>query len=102
MPSSAWRRRTGAPSALRRGRDGASCSSDTCRTRLVAMSAADRRAWGRGAGEEEARVYVFLFNDTATTEIYTLSLHDALPISYGRDVSSLDQALHPFPWQAAP
>src|SRR3712207_8072167 len=26
---------------------------------------------------------VFFFNDTATTEIYTLSLHDALPI-YGR------------------
>src|SRR2546422_4622307 len=25
---------------------------------------------------------VFFFNDTATTEIYTLSLHDALPISY--------------------
>src|SRR3712207_7837920 len=25
-------------------------------------------------------VYVFFFNDTATTEIYTLSLHDALPI----------------------
>src|SRR3712207_8032448 len=24
---------------------------------------------------------VFVFNDTATTEIYTLSLHDALPIS---------------------
>src|SRR2546430_13334326 len=24
----------------------------------------------------------FFFNDTATTEIYTLSLHDALPISY--------------------
>ena len=28
---------------------------------------------GRGLG-------VFFFNDTATTEIYTLSLHDALPI----------------------
>src|SRR2546426_6161592 len=35
----------------------------------------------------------FFFNDTATTEIYTLSLHDALPISgvvflldFGRDV----------------
>src|SRR2546430_6409478 len=28
----------------------------------------------------------FFFNDTATTEIYTLSLHDALPIS-GRDWS---------------
>src|SRR3712207_6967115 len=26
----------------------------------------------------------FLFNDTATTEIYTLSLHDALPISNGQ------------------
>ena len=25
----------------------------------------------------------FFFNDTATTEIYTLSLHDALPISNG-------------------
>src|SRR4051812_49742060 len=25
----------------------------------------------------------FFFNDTATTEIYTLSLHDALPISVG-------------------
>src|SRR3989442_2416108 len=26
----------------------------------------------------------FFFNDTATTEIYTLSLHDALPISHAR------------------
>src|SRR5260221_10382271 len=26
-------------------------------------------------------LHVFFFNDTATTEIYTLSLHDALPIS---------------------
>src|SRR3989441_6931085 len=26
----------------------------------------------------------FFFNDTATTEIYTLSLHDALPISFSR------------------
>src|SRR5437660_12283510 len=31
----------------------------------------------------------FFFNDTATTEIYTLSLHDALPIS-GRRRGSLD------------
>src|SRR3712207_8346109 len=29
--------------------------------------------------------YMFFFNDTATTEIYTLSLHDALPISRRRD-----------------
>src|SRR3712207_7792546 len=26
-------------------------------------------------------MFYFFFNDTATTEIYTLSLHDALPIS---------------------
>src|SRR2546422_1733894 len=28
--------------------------------------------------------FFFFFNDTATTEIYTLSLHDALPICTGR------------------
>src|SRR5262249_60732020 len=28
--------------------------------------------------------FVFFFNDTATTEIYTLSLHDALPICQQR------------------
>src|SRR5438270_7899514 len=27
--------------------------------------------------------FFFFFNDPATTEIYTLSLHDALPISFG-------------------
>src|SRR5438874_5361277 len=31
-------------------------------------------------------LFVFFFNDTATTEIYTLSLHDALPISRGAGV----------------
>src|SRR5467141_5175645 len=31
-----------------------------------------------------AFVLFFFFNDTATTEIYTLSLHDALPISRPR------------------
>src|SRR3712207_6846519 len=30
-------------------------------------------------------MYIFFFNDTATTEIYTLSLHDALPISKRKD-----------------
>ena len=29
-------------------------------------------------------VFLFFFNDTATTEIYTLSLHDALPISWAQ------------------
>src|SRR2546425_8437081 len=31
-----------------------------------------------------AVLVLFFFNDTATTEIYTLSLHDALPIYRGR------------------
>src|SRR3712207_7205883 len=36
-------------------------------------------------------LYFFFFNDTATTEIYTLSLHDALPIS-ARDRAHADPA----------
>src|SRR5258705_2445672 len=32
--------------------------------------------------------FFFFFNDTATTEIYTLSLHDALPISCHRPNSA--------------
>src|SRR2546426_976150 len=64
-----------------------------------------RRAAGRSTGRRTPRpdrkstrlnsshlvisYAVFFFNDTATTEIYTLSLHDALPISTpgrGREV----------------
>src|SRR2546426_12091433 len=36
------------------------------------------------------RFCFFFFNDTATTEIYTLSLHDALPIFYDRLSPSSD------------
>src|SRR5256885_3145595 len=32
----------------------------------------------------------FFFNDTATTEIYTLSLHDALPIYWAMHVKGLE------------
>src|SRR3712207_7325354 len=32
---------------------------------------------------------IFFFNDTATTEIYTLSLHDALPIFWLADALAL-------------
>src|SRR5687767_15660624 len=46
-------------------------------------------------------VIFFFFNDTATTEIYTLSLHDALPISelamYGAVAGSLLQLLVQLP-----
>src|SRR2546427_8529640 len=34
-------------------------------------------------------MFFFFFNDTATTEIYTLSLHDALPISTVRHAGVL-------------
>src|SRR3712207_6956273 len=34
-------------------------------------------------GTHPASAVFFFFNDTATTEIYTLSLHDALPICAG-------------------
>src|ERR1051326_9577650 len=42
-------------------------------------------------------MFVFFFNDTATTEIYTLSLHDALPICplpEGEGGSSAIQFIH--------
>src|SRR5256885_17162208 len=38
--------------------------------------------------------YFFFFNDTATTEIYTLSLHDALPISEVQHGADLVGAAH--------
>src|SRR2546430_13799886 len=38
---------------------------------------------------------IFFFNDTATTEIYTLSLHDALPISVIRpEVGSMSPPIN--------
>src|SRR2546427_7996709 len=36
----------------------------------------------------------FFFNDTATTEIYTLSLHDALPISLAQREGGARLAVH--------
>src|SRR2546430_3603781 len=40
-------------------------------------------------------ILFFFFNDTATTEIYTLSLHDALPIlARGLDVGREQRSLH--------
>ena len=40
----------------------------------------ENRRGGVMKGGEEVGYNFFFFNDTATTEIYTLSLHDALPI----------------------
>src|SRR2546428_6228132 len=44
--------------------------------------------------------FFFFFNDTATTEIYTLSLHDALPISEGCPLGNARR--HPVPGPSAP
>src|SRR3712207_7960581 len=38
-----------------------------------------------------SNVVFFFFNDTATTEIYTLSLHDALPIWFRVDIERIAQ-----------
>src|ERR1022692_167014 len=45
--------------------------------RRASATRARQRSRGRTRG---SRSVFFFFNDTATTEIYTLSLHDALPI----------------------
>src|SRR3989475_12179540 len=44
---------------------------------------------------------LFFFNDTATTEIYTLSLHDALPISL-QPVADVADAASALPGQCLP
>ena len=47
------------------------------------MEGVRRGVWWNGGsrrGGECIYFFFFFFNDTATTEIYTLSLHDALPI----------------------
>src|SRR5256885_12400005 len=46
------------------------------------------RSWG----QSRPALFFFFFNDTATTEIYTLSLHDALPISPDADRVDLSAA----------
>src|SRR5258707_8930995 len=38
-------------------------------------------------------IFLFFFNDTATTEIYTLSLHDALPILRPLDLAIADHVV---------
>src|SRR5690349_24132865 len=39
--------------------------------------------------------FFFFFNDTATTEIYTLSLHDALPISLPMSITTDSRTVKP-------
>src|SRR4051794_41877503 len=50
---------------------------------------ASHSVWSRPTGLHSMRF--FFFNDTAPSEIYTLSLHDALPISFVNLLAVLDQ-----------
>src|SRR3989337_1129928 len=59
-----------------------------CLKKKTLFSVTSRYAWSRERGSTRSLYprniscfFSFFFNDTATTEIYTLSLHDALPIS---------------------
>src|SRR6476619_8606140 len=45
---------------------------------------------------------LFFFNDTATTEIYTLSLHDALPICAARGLRALADLARAASWHEPP
>src|SRR3990167_8326006 len=47
----------------------------------IRACARDRKSTRLNSSHSQISYAVFFFNDTATTEIYTLSLHDALPIS---------------------
>ena len=53
-----------------------------------------RQGGGMEKGKEEEvgiKEFYFFFNDTATTEIYTLSLHDALPICFNSKMVRLKE-----------
>src|ERR1022692_2897716 len=84
MPSSAWKKKILAMTPPGR---------DSWRTRNVVPLPGEKRFTSTvpnspvlHAPPLSSSCLIFFFNDTATTEIYTLSLHDALPI-YGVDLA---------------
>src|SRR3990172_5812124 len=66
--------------------------STTTPTAASSPAAGDRKSTRLNSSHRYISYAVFFFNDTATTEIYTLSLHDALPISFDLDDAGLDVA----------
>src|ERR1039458_220892 len=60
------------------------CQSE--RTRLVKRDSSEKSSTAKSG------CYIFFFNDPATTEIYPLSLHDALPICWSVEVTFADHA----------
>src|SRR3712207_3309096 len=54
----------------------------------------DRKSTRLNSSHANLSYPVLFFNDTATTEIYTLSLHDALPIFEGGQVGGVAEDVH--------
>src|SRR2546425_1248030 len=80
---------------LRRGLTASAFSSSSCSPQLAGSlspcsATVSLTATGSAvAGSTVVTISSFFFNDTATTEIFTLSLHDALPISLSALPSTL-------------
>src|SRR3989442_1423464 len=78
-----------------------SSASSLASRRTAATS--DRKSTRLNSSHVRISYAVFFFNDTAPTEIYPLSLHDALPIPCGDGVQQLGRgAGHPPPRDADP
>src|ERR671931_449005 len=94
---------------LSRSMSGSTCRSESgtggrrSRYRRINRTAAARS--GEHTSELQSRetnsYAVFFFNDTATTEIYTLPLHDALPIYERIDLSQRERHRRP-PFEKPP
>src|SRR5450830_988631 len=79
MPSSACKKKTiiARVRAITRGEVAVGAGPDAVDRGLVVATVVSQAC--------AAVAFFFFFNATATTEIYTLSLHDALPISFDAD-----------------
>src|SRR3989337_2083560 len=70
-------------------------TSSDCKTKLPCMNTSSLAVSHSSSAYQFFPLFLqfffFFFNDTATTEIYTLSLHDALPISGGTFADVLDR-----------
>src|ERR1039458_9082671 len=78
MPSSAWKKNVNRERSFEVCRS--SGTSSFSQTRLWRGALTVSRCGPRFTDRAVYGGFLFFFNDTATTEIYTLSLHDALPI----------------------
>src|SRR5215510_14448433 len=74
------KKKTDRPRARQRDEGRSRRHTSRRRDRRAAVPGIVRLFRSIGGAAAYFRSYFFFFNDTATTEIYTLSLHDALPI----------------------